>query len=74
MTPKLPEALPDTPAYKQEKEKLPPQLRGEYDSLVAWYRFLATRHHSHPFVSYKVLADLIREGWRQSGESITAAS
>jgi len=59
--------LPTTEAYRVEREKLPVDLKEHYDSLVKWYRYLATVHHSHPFVSYKVLADLVHEGWRLSG-------
>lgn len=62
--------LPSSAAYTEERDRLPETLRKEYDSLVHWYRYLATRHYSHPFVSYKILADLIREGWRQSADSI----
>ena len=60
--------LPNTAAYKEEREKLKRQLRGPFDDLVRWYRYFAVKHHSHPFVSYKVLADLIREGWRLSAD------
>jgi hypothetical protein len=62
--------LPNTAAYKEEREKLQRELQSSYDDLVRWYRYLAVRHHSHPFVSYKVLADLVREGWRLSAEPL----
>jgi hypothetical protein len=61
-------SLPNSPAYCSEREKLPTELRHDYDELVGMYRFYATVHHSKPFVSYRILADLIREGWRLSGE------
>ena len=57
--------LPTSEAYRSEREKLPEELRTHYDSLVQWYRYYATVHHRSPFVSYKVLADLVRDGWRQ---------
>jgi hypothetical protein len=53
-----------SPACLLEREKLPPELRPDFDSLVAMYRYYALVHHKQAFVSYKVLADLIREGWR----------
>ena len=58
--------LPSTSAFFEERNKLRDELRPEYDHLVKYYRFFATVHHKRPFVSYKVLADLIREGWRFS--------
>jgi hypothetical protein len=32
--------------------------------MVDSYRWYATVYHSHAFVSYKVLAFLIRDGWQ----------
>lgn len=61
---------PNTPAYHAEREKLPDPLRGDFESLVKMYRFYATLHHKQPFVSYKILADLIREGWRPSADRV----
>ncbi len=63
-----PEATPGMPtsaSFLQEREKLPSGLRATYDALVESYRFHAFVHHTHPFVSYKVLASLVRDGWRQ---------
>ena len=66
----MPGDLPKTAAYKKEKEKLPVELHDQYDDLVRWYRYLAVKHHLRPFVSYKVLADLVREGWRLSADPV----
>ena len=41
-------------------------LRSHYDELVLDYKHYAVIHHNHPFVSYKVLADLVRVGWRHT--------
>jgi hypothetical protein len=57
--------LPRSGAYHAERETLPLHLRPVYDSLVESYRFHAVVHYRTPFVSYKVLADLVREGWRR---------
>ncbi len=59
--------LPDSEAFLRERARLPVELREEFDSLVQWYRFLALKHYQRPFVSYVVLADLVREGWRLVG-------
>lgn len=58
--------LPTTPGYLAERLGLPGASRDEFDQLVLWYRYYAELHHKTPFVSYKVLADLIRAGWRLS--------
>lgn len=57
---------PSSPQYHAERERLEPGLRPTYDLLVESYRFHAFVHHRQPFVSYKVLASLIRDGWRLS--------
>lgn len=62
--------LPATPAYREARAALPEDLQSHFDELVQWYRYFASFHYNHPFVSYKILADLVREGWRMSGESI----
>jgi hypothetical protein len=49
--------------YLSKREDLPPALHAAYDFLVDSYRFYAFVHDRHPFVSYKVLASLILEGW-----------
>lgn len=62
--------LPSSQLYLDERGKLPEELRAQYDTLVKWYRYFATVHHSSPFASYKVLADLIRTGWRLSASEL----
>ena len=56
--------VPSTPAFLEERERLPGNQQAAFDELVRYYRYFAEVHHKQPFVSYKVLADLIREGWR----------
>jgi hypothetical protein len=56
--------LPSTPAYVTERESLHPDLRQAFDALVLDYRHYASVHHKQPFVSYKVLAELVKIGWR----------
>lgn len=56
--------LPNSEAYFIARNTLPEDLWPVFEDLVRWYRYFATFHYSHPFVSYKILADLVREGWR----------
>lgn len=65
--------LPDTPAFHDERSRLPEDLRSEFDSLVETYRYYAFMHYERPFVSYKILADLIRDGWRATADPIPRA-
>ncbi len=58
--------LPDTPAFHSERDALPEDLRIVFDAIVETYRFYAFIHYERPFVSYKILADLVRDGWRPS--------
>jgi hypothetical protein len=48
---------------------LPEDLRPIFEQLVEEYRFHSTVVHGKPFVSYGVLAALVRDGWRPSDES-----
>jgi len=54
--------------HQKARQGLPDELKPIFDVLVAEYRFLATIHHRSPFVSYVVLADLVRNGWRPPGQ------
>ena len=51
---------------RESREQLPEELRGVFDDLVVDYQAFAMEHHARPFVSYAVLADLVREGWRRT--------
>ena len=68
------ENLPKTEAYTVARNTLPDGVRQDYDTLVQWYSYLAKVHHGRPYVSYKILADLVREGWRQSAVPIETKS
>ena len=58
--------LPSTPAFLAQREALEPGLREYYDALVKDYRYYAFVNHRRSYVSYKVLADLAKAGWRNS--------
>ena len=54
---------PSSVMYREERDRLPSDLQPIFDSLVESYRYHALVHHHQPFVSYKVLSALVREGW-----------
>ena len=53
-----------TPKHEEARNSLPDELKKHFDALVAEYKAYATLRHGSPYVSYVVLADLIRAGWR----------
>jgi len=50
--------------HDQARNSLPEELRPVFDDFVANYTYAATLHHGKPYVSYIVLADMVRSGWR----------
>ena len=48
----------------QARKSLPDNLKPVFDMLIADYRFAALERHGAPYVSYVVLADLVKLGWR----------
>lgn len=67
MSERLP--MPDSAQYRGERESLPVDLRPAFDALVESYRFHAFVIYEKPFVSYRVLAALVRDGWRAGSAS-----
>lgn len=63
----------ETPQFSEKqaraRDALPDDQKPVFDALVAEYKFLASIHHKSPFVSYLILADLVRNGWRPSPTS-----
>ena len=57
-----------TEKHEQARNSLPDELRPVFDDFVADYRFAATKVHGSPFVSYLVLAEMVRAGWRLAAE------
>jgi hypothetical protein len=62
---------------KQRSEKhevarnaLPSELLSAFDEMVADYQHAAHKWHNTPFVSYVVLAEMVRNGWRCSAKPI----
>jgi|GEM_PF-1669055 len=59
---------PRSEKHKTARDSLPEELRPVFEDFVADYRFAATKHHGKPYVSYVVLADMVRAGWRLSAD------
>lgn len=55
-----------TPKHEEARNSLPDDLRPIFDQLVAEYKYAAAMRHGAPYVSYIVLADIVRAGWRLS--------
>lgn len=59
-----------TESHEKARNSLPEELKPVFDDLVGDYRFAATKHHGSPFVSYKVLAEMVRMGWRLAADPL----
>ena len=49
---------------------LPDELKSVFDDFVADYLYASTMRYGKPYISYAVLADMIRAGWRQGAEPL----
>ena len=59
--------MPDerrTDKHEAARSSLPDDLKPIFDRFVADYKYHATLRHGAPYVSYIVLADMVRAGWR----------
>jgi len=67
--------MPEKPSEKQieARNSLPDELKLIFDDFVADYKFAATMRHGRPYISYIVLADMIRAGWRLTADPIKDA-
>lgn len=54
--------------HELARNSLPDDLKDIFDEFVRDYRFAATKHHGSPFVSYVVLAEMAKKGWRLAAE------
>jgi len=50
--------------YIEALNALSDELKPIYDEFVSVYRYAASARHGKPYVSYIVLADMVRAGWR----------
>lgn len=64
--------MAEKPSEKQieARNSLPDELKPIFDDFVADYKYAATLRYGRPYISYIVLADMIRAGWRLSAEPI----
>lgn len=56
--------------YLEARNSLPDELRSIFDDFASDYKYAATLRHGRPYISYIVLADMIRAGWRLSARPI----
>jgi hypothetical protein len=57
-----------SPKEEEARNSLPVGLRQIFDDFVADYKFHGTQRHGRPYISYIVLADMVRAGWRLAAE------
>lgn len=50
--------------YQEAMASLPTHLQPMFDALVDDYYFYSTKHYGRGYVAYKVLAELIKTGWK----------
>ncbi len=64
--------MAEKPSEKQieARDSLPEELKPIFDEFVADYKYAATMRHGRPYISYIVLADMIRAGWRLSAKPV----
>ncbi|MSR60662.1 MAG: hypothetical protein EXS05_23985 [Planctomycetaceae bacterium] len=53
-----------TEKQKLARDSLPKEMRAAFDDFVADWRFAAIKHHGAAYVSYAVIAEMVRAGWR----------
>ena len=54
----------------EARNTLPNELRPIFDQFVDEYKYAATLRYGKPYISYIVLADMVRAGWRPSAEPV----
>jgi len=57
-----------TAKQEEARNTLPEELQPIFDEFVSDYRYAATARHGKPYISYIVLADMVRAGWRCSAK------
>ena len=55
--------------YIEARNSLSDELEPVFDDCVSDYRYAATLRYGRPYVSYIVLADMVKAGWRCLAES-----
>ena len=52
----------------EARDSLSDDLKPIYDEFVSDYIYAATLRYGRPYVSYIVLADMVKAGWRPTAE------
>lgn len=60
---------PTTQKYLDAKAALPEELVPHFVWAVQWYQFYALRIHNTYMISYAVLSEMVKEGFRYEGEA-----
>ena len=55
---------PQTSKYIEAKKSLPEDLQSIFEELVDQYCFYSLKSYGRAFVSYDILANIVKEGWR----------
>ena len=55
--------------YQAVRESLPEELRPIFRQLEEEYAFHTHVKYGRGYVAYAILAELLRDGWRQSGKT-----
>jgi hypothetical protein len=58
------DSTPPKKKRDQIREELPEDLRPIFDQLVDEYKFYSFKIHGKEFVSYGILGELVKDGWR----------
>lgn len=56
----------ESPKYLEARASLPPSLQSIFDALAEDYAFFTTTQYGTGYVAYKVIAELVRAGWRKT--------
>jgi len=56
--------------YDHARRSLPIDLRPIFDEFVTDYKVAGIKHYGRPFVSYEILAEMVRIGWRPSARKV----
>jgi hypothetical protein len=54
----------------EARNSLPDELKPIFDEFVSDYVYAATLRYGRPYVSYIVLADMVKAGWRLAAKPV----
>lgn len=59
-----------TEKHQAARDVLSVELQDVFDDFVNDYKFFGTKHYGSPFISYIILAEMVKAGWRPSAEPL----